>query len=370
MSYSCIYERTIFYNPENRHSIIRVRTTDKSIPSKARTICRGKSDYVCFVAKGYNLPQTNKITMILDGEWENSKYGCQLNVESFEEIIPQTDEGIKGYLSSCLIKGIGEKTADEIVARFGADTLKVIENEPEKLLEIRGISEAKLEEIKRTYEESSAVRNLMILLSPYKLTPATAERIYEQFGAKSIDILSNNPYELCKISGFGFKRVDAIVRKGDTLLNSPMRIHGAIISALDMQKQEKGHLFLEKVELLKATAELLNENLPSPELLVHSSEIENVTDSMILGGEIVISDGKVYSTASFTLEDETAKKAAQLISRPPLKVDITSVLEHVRKSIGIILSQKQSEAVYMAFRSIVFFCIRNNSFYKICVICP
>lgn len=107
LSYSCVYEDTIFYDPKNKHSIIRVRTKDNSIPNKARKATNSRDDFIRFVAKGYNLPQTNKISMILDGEWENSKYGTQLNVESCEEIVPYTDEGMKGYLSSCLIKGIG-----------------------------------------------------------------------------------------------------------------------------------------------------------------------------------------------------------------------------------------------------------------------
>ena len=122
MSYSCVYEDTIFYDPKNKHSIIRVRTKDNSIPNKARKATNSRDDFIRFVAKGYNLPQTNKISMILDGEWENSKYGTQLNVESCEEIVPYTDEGMKGYLSSCLVKGIGAVTADEIIKRFGADT--------------------------------------------------------------------------------------------------------------------------------------------------------------------------------------------------------------------------------------------------------
>ena len=112
-------------------------------------------------------------------------------------------------------------------------TLNIIENEPERLLEIKGITEQKLEDIKRTFDESYSVRSLMILLSPYNISPGTAIKIYDYFGAKSIDILSENPYRLCEMTGFGFKRVDAIVKKGDTPLNSPMRIQGAIITALD-----------------------------------------------------------------------------------------------------------------------------------------
>ena len=92
--------------------------------------------------------------MILDGEWQNGKYGQQLQVTQCEEIVPQTKDGVKGYLSSRLIKGVGERTAELIVDRFGAEALKVLEKEPERLLEIKGITPAKLEEIKSSYTES------------------------------------------------------------------------------------------------------------------------------------------------------------------------------------------------------------------------
>lgn len=153
MSYSCVYEKTIFYSPTTKHSVISVRTKDGSIPAKARKAANGRDDFIRFVARGYDLPQTDKISMVLDGEWESGKYGTQLNVESCEEIVPHTAEGLKGYLSSCLVKGIGAKTADEIIKKFGADTLNIIENNPQRLLEIKGISEQKLEEIKRTFNE-------------------------------------------------------------------------------------------------------------------------------------------------------------------------------------------------------------------------
>ena len=351
MSYSCVYESTLFYNPADKHSVIRVRTRDNTVPEKARKAANGRDDFIRFIAKGYNLPQTDKISMILEGEWQTGKYGTQLSVEDCEEIVPYTDEGLKGYLSSCLVKGIGEKTADDIIKRFGADTLNIIENSPEKLLEIKGISEQKLEDIKRTFNESYSVRSLMMLLSPFNISVTAATHIYDYFGAKSIDILTDNPYELCNIPGFGFKRVDAIVKKGDTPLNSPMRIRGAVITALETQKQDNGHLFIDERTLVQTTAEMLNEALPSTDLLVKTAEIDSVIDNMILKGDIVSNEGRIYSTKSFVLENETAERIGRLLAMPPKKIDISAILEHVRKNLGIALSDKQSEAVYMAFSS-------------------
>lgn len=258
MGYVGTYDRTIFYNPSNKYCIISVKTSDQSVPQQARSAYRHRDNMIRFIAVGYELPQTDKVSMILDGEWENGKHGVQLQVDKCEEIVPQTKEGVYGYLSSRLIKGVGEKTAALIVNRFGADALRVLENEPERLLEIRGITPDKLEDIKASYAESRCVRDLMILLTPFNVTPVTAMKIYEHFGSRSVDILQKNPYELCQVSGFGFKRVDAIVRKGDLPLNSPMRIHGAVFAALDTGRNEKGHLFLEEDALAKTGVKLLN----------------------------------------------------------------------------------------------------------------
>lgn len=350
MSYLGVYDRTIFYNPASKYCIISVKTSDQSIPQQARSAYKHRDNLIRFVATGYELPRTDKVSMRMDGEWQAGKHGYQLQVEQCEEIVPQTEEGVRGYLSSRLIKGVGEKTAELIVGRFGADALKVLENEPERLLEIRGITPSKLEDIKNSYAESRCLRDLMLLLSPFQITPATATKIYEHFGAQSVDILRSNPYKLCQVSGFGFKRVDAIVRKGDTPMNSPMRIHGAIYAALDAQRSENGHLFLETDMLRKTALQLLNDKLPLPQMRVVLEEVDNVLESMILQGEVVSSSGNIYPLSSFTREDETARQIARLVSDPPENFDAASALEHIRSSLGIPMSQRQSEAVYMAFR--------------------
>lgn len=351
MGYVGTYDRTIFYNPNNKYCIISVKTSDQSVPQRARSAYRHRDNMIRFIAVGYELPQTDKVSMILDGEWENGKHGVQLQVDKCEEIVPQTKEGVYGYLSSRLIKGVGEKTAALIVDRFGADALHVLENEPERLLEIRGISPDRLKDIKASYDESRCVRDLMILLTPYNVTPAAAIKVYGHFGARGVDILQKNPYELCQVSGFGFKRVDSIVRKGDCPLNSPMRIHGAVFAALDAQRNERGHLFLDAITLAKSAVKLLNENSSSDQVYVTEEEVNSVIQEMILKGEIVCSDGNIYQINCFVQEDETARKIAEMLAVPPVMLDISASLEYVRNNLGLALSQRQSEAVYMAFRS-------------------
>ncbi len=351
MGYLGVYDRTIFYSPTSKYCVISVKTSDRSVPQEARSAYRHRDHLIRFVAVGYGLPLTDKVSMILDGDWQNGKHGYQLQVKSCEEIVPQTKDGIQGYLSSHLIKGVGEKTAALIVERFGADSLNVLENEPERLLEIKGITREKLDGIVNSCEQSRSLRDLMILLSPFNVTPVTAAKIYEYFGAKSVEILQNDPYELCRISGFGFKRVDAIVLKGDCKPNAPMRIHGAIFAALDTQKNDNGHLFLSGEKLLHTASKLLNEKLPEPQINVSKEEIDAVLKQMILKGEVVSSDGRIYQTKCFVQEDETACKIAKMLSEKTKDSDVRTALASVRDTLGITLSQKQTEAVYMAFRS-------------------
>lgn len=353
MGYVGTYDRTIFYNPSNKYCIISVKTSDQSVPQQARSAYRHRDNMIRFIAVGYELPQTDKVSMILDGEWESGKHGVQLQVEKCEEIVPQTKEGVYGYLSSRLIKGVGEKTAALIVDRFGADALRVLESEPERLLEIRGITPDKLEDIKASYAESRCVRDLMILLTPFNVTPAAATKIYEHFGSRSVDILHKNPYELCQVSGFGFKRVDAIVRKGDLPLNSPMRIHGAVFAALDTGRSEKGHLFLDETTLAKTGVKLLNENSSPEQVHVTPEEVDAVIQDMIMKGEIVCSNGNIYQINSFVQEDETARKIAEMLAVPATPVDITAALGKIRRELGVAPSKKQTEAVYMAYRSLL-----------------
>lgn len=349
MSIIATYDSKIFHNPGNRYCVIRVKSEDTTIPEKARARGWYKDHLIRFTAVGYDLPLTDTVDLELDGEWVNGKHGMQFQVEQWREIIPRTEEGVIGYLGSGLIKGIGEKTAAEMVARFGVNTLDILEKHPERLLEIRGITENKLEDIKKSYAESRMLRDLMALLAPFKLTPKTALKVYQHFGPASMEILKKSPFELCQISGFGFRRVDAIVRKTNNCLNDPMRIRGAVYCVLDEMKSKKGHLYLPREELLKGAMKLLNEKIPVPELRVHKEETDRAIQEMILNGQVVSVKDDIYQPAVFAQEDETARKIAlRLIESPPME-DVADILEQLKASAGIFLSEKQETAVKTAF---------------------
>lgn len=271
-------------------------------------------------------------------------------MEQWREIVPKTKEGVLSYLGSGLIKGIGEKTAAEIVAKFGTGTLDILEKHPERLLEVRGITENKLEDIRTSFAESRMLRDIMTLLAPFKLTPKAALKIYQHFGPACMDLLKKSPFELCQIPGFGFRRVDAIVRKTDNRPRDPMRIGGALHCTLDEAKGKQGHLFLERETLCKAAFKLLNEKIPLPEMRVRPEEVEKELDGMILSGSVVSMRDNIYHPAVFAQEDETASRIARLLAeeRPPMK-DISAVIETVRTELGLRTSGKQESAVRTAF---------------------
>ncbi len=242
LPYRARYERTIYHDPVRDFCILRMKTADTDIPAEARSGYRYKDHYIRFTVTGYGLPRNEAVEVMLDGEWETNKHGCQLKAGQWEEIIPRTIEGVRAYLGSGLIKGIGEKTAADIVERFGADALDILEKSPELLLEIRGITEGRLEDIKESFAQSRNIRNLMTYLAPFNVSPATVRRIQAFFGPSAPSVVREKPYELCRIPGFGFVRVDEIARKTGCRPNDPMRIRGALFYLLEEARGNDGHL--------------------------------------------------------------------------------------------------------------------------------
>ncbi|WP_330687593.1 ATP-dependent RecD-like DNA helicase [uncultured Acetatifactor sp.] len=351
MGYTVKYESTIFSNPANKYCIVSVKTADTSVPAQARDKRRYRDHLIHFTAVGYGIPMTDAVELELEGEWVDGKYGMQLQVEQCHEIVQKTEEGVLAYLGSGLIKGIGEKTAAQIVARFGVGTLDILENRPERLLEVRGITENKLQDIRDSYRESRMLRDILALLAPFKLTPKTAQKVYDYFGPACLDILRKSPFELCRMPGFGFRRVDAIVRKTDNRPHDPMRVKGALHCALTEAKGNGGHLYLEKEELHKEALRLLNEMAPLPEMRVRESEVEKALEEMILGGKIVSAKGCIYSPAAFAQEDATAREVAKRLAvNLPVEGNLDTVLASVKSELGLQTAAKQEAAVRTAFQ--------------------
>ena len=144
MSIVAALDKVLFFNASSKYSVLRMKTEDSSVPTEARSPYRYHDHLIRFTAVGIELPQTDTVKIEMDGEWKDGKYGLQLQVDHWQEIVPPTLEGVRNYLASGLLKGIGEKTADAIIEKFGVNALEILEHQPDRLLEIRGITKERL----------------------------------------------------------------------------------------------------------------------------------------------------------------------------------------------------------------------------------
>ncbi len=284
-------KKIIYQNEETGYSVV------KFIPvqdERAITIV----GYFPLLSQGESLS--------LEGEWKRHRvYGEQLEVKNFTPLRPASIDGIRRYLSSGLIKGIGPVLAEIMVERFGLDVLEIIEKEPEKLLNLPGIGERKLVDIKASWQEKKDTRELMIFLQSYQIGPSYAYRIHCRYGRNAIKVLETNPYILAtEVEGIGFKTADRIGQRMGVKLNSSLRLSAGVDFVLK-DAQEGGHVFLPEAELLKRGEELLQ---------VRREEIFSVLESLA-GEKKIIRDGdKIYLPHFYYTECEVANELKRLAS--------------------------------------------------------
>ena len=258
---------------ENQKPLERLRCVVERITfqsdgySVLKCSAKGYSDLVTVVGM---MPDAHVGSVLtLGGRWKiDSRYGRQFQVITFEETLPATVYGIEKYLGSGLIKGIGPKYAKLIVNTFGADTLEVIETEPERLLEVPGIGEKRVERIRQGWTDQKEIKNIMLFLQGHDVSTAHATRIYKHYGAESIEVVRENPYRLADdIWGIGFKTADTIASKLGFEKTAYARLRGGLMYTLN-RLAEDGHCYALRQQLTETGAKLLEveENLLSPAL--------------------------------------------------------------------------------------------------------
>ena len=342
----CRYVREIFHNKDNGFCIFVYHTEDEGVPEAAKDPdYQGKG--ARFTAIGTGLPDTAAVETELVGNWVRNKHGLQLQVEGYEEILPQTKEGIRGYLSSGMIKGIGPKLAELIVERFGTRTFDVLDHYPDSLLEIKGITRKKLDGILLSYQGSHAMRDLAAYLTPFKVTPKKIRKIYEEFGNAALDTVKNQPFALCKISGFGFLTVDEIAKANKGKPDDPLRIEGCIWYCVEQDKQE-GHLFQDKQQFQRKVYGQLNKGYQGE--AVTEMAVYKVLYQMVKERRMYYENGALYPANMYGYECSAAKNLVSLLTAEQEVQDITFLLAEAQKELGIILSPKQEEGVRKAFR--------------------
>jgi exodeoxyribonuclease V alpha subunit len=335
----------IFKAQDNIFKIVVFNTDDVSVPEEARKVIY--DDRISFVAKGNYLPDEDACIYDVQGKWvDNGRYGLQLSVESCLELTPDTVEGIKAYLSSGYVKGIGKKLAEAIVDEFGMNTLDVMENAPNKLLAIKGISEKNLLGIVESYNSHRTLQTLALKLSPIGVTMKKCEAIYHQFRDASLQILKDDPFMLTAIKGFGFLTVDGIARKLGCKPTDPGRIQAGMEFVLKAAGIE-GHLFLKKGVLIEESHNILNkgypeDTVPEEELLAQYINMEDK--------RIIVTEKKcVYHRIMYDHEVAVAESVVKLLGGSIDPVDCTELMRHASQSLDIKFSKEQEQAVSMAF---------------------
>lgn len=341
----CRPMRQIYYNPGNGYTVASY-ITEEELPQKVMR--QNKNSYGIFQAVGVELPTSDGLEVELDGKWVEGKYGLQYDVSYFSINTPTTEEGIKAYLSSNLIKGIGPVTAENIVEKFGKKTFYVLDHTPEQLLKVRGITESKLQEILDGYKKSTAIRDLMVYMAPLGITPRKLAMIQEHFGSAAASIVKENPFRLCEIKGFGFLTVDPIAVKAKNFkAEDPLRIKAAI-NHIMTEAQGNGHLFLTNQEILERADWLLNHNKEADR--VSERAIRDAGNDMIhKEGSLVSCAGGLYTKKSFEAELGAAVMLVNLRLQKDMSLNIDRILRSVQQREKIILNAKQQEAIKMVF---------------------
>ena len=285
----------------------------------------------------------------VEGKWVNHKtYGSQFEVNSFMPITPSSLEGIYVYLSSGMIHVIGEKMAKRIVDKFGVDTLDIIQNTPERLTEVEGIGMKKVKQIQESYEENRELRNIIIQLSPYGITPNYCLRIYKKYKEKAIDIINKNPYRLAEdVRGIGFKIADEIASKIGIDKYSPERIMQGIIYTLN-QSLASGHTYLPKQILIEQSVKILG---------VEPKFVENGIMDLAYNQKVHLEnkDGQilVYLMMYYICENGVCKEIIKLSQHDikDLHINIDEEIKIVEKEDNISLAKNQIEAVKEAINN-------------------
>lgn len=300
------------------------------------------------VCEGEELTCVGTLRFINEGELleaegsytEHSTYGRQFKISSYVLKTPEDELAIERYLGSGAIRGIGSALAARIVRRFQSDTFRIMEEEPERLAEIKGISEKKAREIAQQVAEKRDVRKAMIFLQQYGISSALSIKIYNQYGDRLYQIIQENPYQMTDdISGVGFKIADEIAQQAGIHTDSDFRVRSGLFYVLK-QSMNEGHIFLPQEELFLRGSQLLG---VSPEAMEH-----NLMD-LAMDRRVILKEQRVYTAQNYYLEMNTAKMLHDLnISADLADESVEEKLRTIEAQTDTKLEEKQREAVLQA----------------------
>ncbi len=319
----------LYYNESNTYGVLELDTEDDDV------ICTGRFPGL-----------TEGETIEVSGEWvDHPTYGVQLKVLNYEIIEPTDILDMERYLASGAIKGIGPSTAKKIIKHFGEDTFRIIEEEPERLSEIKGITERKAISIATQMSERHELRNVVMFMQKYGISNSMAIKLYDEYGSQIKSIILNNPYKLAReVNGIGFKRADEIAAKTGVKLDSEFRIQCGIIHCLK-EASTDGHTYLPREELIRSAYELLG---------VCESDIERQLDELKIERQLIEVKSEdrlnIYLSEYYQIEKNCAVKLLTLTrySDRISASELDSEIKSIESELDIELHDLQREAVIKA----------------------
>ncbi len=342
----------IFQNPDNGYTVCTVQYEDDEISCVGEMIDIHPGEYVSIL-----------------GSWTSHPvYGDQIKVSIATKSMPTTQQGMEKYLSSGVIKGVGPKTAKNIVKKFGDDTFRIIEEEPQELATINGISAKKAGEIHEAFTLQYALRQAMLMLQEYGVSPNFAKKIYEKYGNKTKEVIKENPYRLANdIAGIGFKKADEIAMQMGVEQNDPHRFESGILYILN-NFAANGHTYMPKQQLVEDTIRLLipDEYTSYTQMVMHMENpeeapllenimVDNAITELAISKRIIVKnyDGEpcVFLTFYYKYEQEVAQKLLDLSRAVDEEADdIEDEIKATEKDLSITLVEEQKEAVRQVLR--------------------
>jgi exodeoxyribonuclease V alpha subunit len=330
-----VVERITYTNEENGFSVIKIKA-------------RGYPELVTLVG---NLAAVNVGSVLrLKGDWKyDHKYGKQFNVVDYRETVPATIAGIEKYLGSGLIKGIGPVYARRIVNHFKENTLKVIEEQADYLVQVEGIGQKRVEMIKNAWQEQKEIKNVMLFLQSHGVSTAYAVKIYKTYGDESIKVVTDNPYRLADdIWGIGFKTADKIAQQLGFDPNSYERCRAGIIYTLN-QLSNAGHCYALREQLVSEAVEILD----LEEGLIDTS-IQRMIAEKSLIPDILDQEEALYLPPFYFSEEGTAERIKKIIAtsqdfKP--EIDIEKIIDEIQQDCDIIYDKIQLDAIKTAVKS-------------------
>ncbi|AIA03726.1 ATP-dependent RecD-like DNA helicase [Streptomyces noursei] len=341
-----VLERITYANEENGYTVARVDTG------------RGSSDLLTVV--GALLGAQPGESLRMEGRWgSHPQYGKQFTVENYTTVLPATVQGIRRYLGSGLIKGIGPRIADRITEHFGIDTLDVIEQEPGRLIEVPGLGPKRTKLIGAAWEEQKAIKEVMVFLQGVGVSTSIAVRIYKKYGDASISVVRNQPYRLAAdVWGIGFLTADRIAQAVGIPHDSPDRVKSGLQYALS-QSTDQGHCFLPEEQLIADAVKLLqvDTGLVIDCLAELAEDPEGVVREKVPGPEDGAPVTAVYLVPFHRAEISLAGRLTRLLrtddDRMPAfqDVDWDKALAWLARRTGAQLAPEQQAAVRLALTS-------------------